>query len=72
MPPRMKKGNKKMTGYEIKYTYEGKQYSTYERAQKDQNGRPPKKDQFFKQVLDRIESLVSAGAVVTDLVEFTY
>lgn len=59
-----------MIGYEIQYKYEGKQYSTYEHPQKDQQGQPPKKEQFLKQVLNRIESLVSAGAVITDLIEY--
>lgn len=53
-----------MKAYEIKYKYEGKEHSTIEQPHKGWEG------QFFKQVLDRIESLVSAGAIITGIIEY--
>lgn len=50
-----------MTAYEISYTYNGKQYTTVEQSTKGWEG------MFLQQVLNRIESLVVAGAVITDL-----
>lgn len=51
-----------MAAYEIKYKApNGKKCTTIERPTKGWE------DQFLQQVLNRIESLVMAGAVVTDL-----
>ena len=50
-----------MKAYEIEYEINGKRYTTVERPEK---GWEP---QFLQKVLNRIESLVMAGAVVTDL-----
>lgn len=47
--------------YEIKYEYEGKEYTTVEQPHKGWEG------DFLQNVLNRIESLTVAGAVVTDL-----
>lgn len=50
-----------MSAYEIFYTYEGKQYSTVERSTKGWE------THFLQNVVNCIESLVMAGAVITDL-----
>lgn len=50
-----------MSAYEIFYIYEGKKYSVVERSTKGWES------QFQQNVINRIESLVSSGAVITDL-----
>lgn len=55
-----------MKHYEINYEYEGKQYTTTEQSNHD------KKDEFYKRVLNRIESIVSAGAIITNVIEIEY
>jgi len=50
-----------MKAYEIEYTYNGKRYTVVEQPI---NGW---ESQFLQQVLNRIESIVDAGAVVTAL-----
>lgn len=60
-----KKGSKKMKIYEIKYTYNGKEYEVVEQPTKGWES------QFLQKVINRIESLVNAGAVVTSIVEMT-
>lgn len=57
-----------MRYYEIEYKVNGQTYTTIERPTMD-NGKREKKDEFLKKVLNRIESLVMAGAVVTNLTE---
>jgi hypothetical protein len=49
--------------YEITYTYEGKCHTTIEQPTKGWEG------QFLKKVLNRIESLVMSGAIITDVKE---
>jgi hypothetical protein len=58
------KGEKKMKRYEIKYKYDGKQFSVIEQPHKGWES------QFLQQVLNRIESLVKAGAVITDITSY--
>jgi hypothetical protein len=50
-----------MKAYEISYTFNGKQYTTVERPTKGWES------MFLQNVLNRIESLVMAGAIITDL-----
>lgn len=50
-----------MKVYEIDYIYEGKKHTTVEQSKKGWE------EQFPQQVLNAIESLVNAGAVITDL-----
>lgn len=52
-----------MKAYKIEYEINGKRYTVVEQPIK---GWEP---QFLQQVLNRIESIVSAGAVVTALTE---
>ena len=52
-----------MKAYEIEYNFNGKRYTVVEHPTKGWEG------QFLQQVLNRIESIVSAGAVVTKLNE---
>lgn len=59
-----------MRTYEITYTYDGKEYTVYEQAQKDEKSLPEKTSKFLQRVLNRIESIVNAGAVVTDITEY--
>lgn len=58
-----------MKRYEIKYKYDGKNFSVIENSNKGSEP-PMKKDQFLQQVLNRIESLVKAGAVITDITSY--
>lgn len=58
--PKAQKGNI-MKRYEIKYEYEGKQYTTVEQPTKGWE------EQFLQNVLNRIESLTQAGAKIIDL-----
>lgn len=53
-----------MKRYEITYMYDGKKHSIIEQPQKGFEG------QFLQQVLNRIESLVSAGAIIVDMVAY--
>ena len=53
-----------MKRYEITYKYDGKQHTIIEHPQKGFEG------QFLEQVLNRIESLVNAGAVIVDMVAY--
>ena len=55
--------------YEITYKYDGKEHTTIEQPQKDGGIHPEKKSQYLYRVLNRIESLVQAGAVITDVKE---
>lgn len=57
------KGAGTMTAYVIEYKFEGKHHATIEMTQKGHE------EQFPQQVLNRIESIVNAGAVVTALHE---
>ena len=50
--------------YEIEYEYEGKTYSIVEQPYPR-----CRKDEFFQQVLSRIESLTLAGAKITEVVQ---
>lgn len=50
--------------YEIKYEYEGKQYTTIEQSEKGWEG------QFLQKVLNRIESLTEAGAKIIGVVGY--
>lgn len=52
-----------MKAYEIEYQVNGKRYTVVEQPMKGWEG------QFLQQVLNRIESIVNAGAVVTALNE---
>ena len=52
-----------MRAYEITYKVNGKQYTTVEQPTKGWEG------QFLQKVLNRIESITNAGAVVTDVCE---
>lgn len=52
-----------MKAYEIEYKYNGKRYSVVVQPTKGWES------QFLQKVLNHIESLVNAGAVVTDLKE---
>lgn len=52
-----------MKHYEITYIYEGQKYATDVFPQKGWEA------QYHKNVLDKIESLVSAGAVIIDIIE---
>lgn len=52
-----------MKAYEIEYKINGKRYTVVEHPSKGWEG------QFLQQVLNRIESIVNAGAVVTALKE---
>lgn len=52
-----------MMAYEIEYMVNGKRYTVVEQPTKGWEG------QFLQQVLNRIESIVHAGAVVTALKE---
>lgn len=58
-----------MKYYVIDYKVNGKPYRTIEQVSR-KDGKVEKKSEFFKRVLDRIESLVMAGAVVTNLTEY--
>lgn len=55
--------------YQIKYEFDGKQYETHELPARDLSGRLERKDDFYKKVLNRIESITHAGGVVLDLIE---
>ena len=50
---------------EITYEYDGKEYTTVERPEKGWE------EQFPQQVLNRIESIVNAGAVITGFIQYT-
>ena len=50
-----------MKAYEIEYKINGKRYTVVEQPTKGWES------QFLQKVLNRIESLVMAGAVITDL-----
>lgn len=52
-----------MKAYEIEYKINGKRYTVVEQPTKGWES------QFLQKVLNRIESLVNAGAVVTGLAE---
>ncbi len=54
-----------MKRYEIKYEYEGKQYSTVEQPTKGWE------EQFLQKVLNCIESLTRAGAKIIDVVGYS-
>lgn len=54
-----------MKRYEIKYEFDGKQYTTVEQPTKGWEG------QFLQEVLNRIESLTSAGATIIDVVGYS-
>ena len=53
-----------LTYYEIEYTFNGKKYETIERPSKGWES------QFYKKVLNRIESLANAGAKITRITEY--
>lgn len=53
-----------MKRYEIKYEFEGKQYTTFEQPTKG------REEQFSQQVLNRIESLTQAGAKIIEVVGY--
>lgn len=59
-----------MRMYKITYTYDGEEHTVYEQAQKDEKSLPEKTSNFLQRVLNRIESIVNAGAVVTDITEY--
>ena len=58
-----------MRCYEITYKFDGETYNVYEFSKSSFDGRVFRKDEFYKNVLNRIESLVSAGAVILDVIE---
>ena len=58
-----KKGETNMKAYEIEYKIDGKCYTCVECPTKGWES------QFLQNVLNRIESIVNAGAVVTRLTE---
>ncbi len=58
-----------MRFYEIKYKVNGKECTAVEQSATE-SGKIERKEQFLQRVLNRIESLVSAGAVITDLAEY--
>lgn len=53
-----------MNGCQIEYTVNGKQYTVVEYPKKGWES------QFLQQVLNRLESLIDSGAVVTELIRF--
>ena len=57
-----------MRYYEIEYKVNGKAFTTVE-IPTTNDGKRETKDKFLQKVLNRIESLVMAGAVVTNLTE---
>lgn len=58
-----------MRYYEIEYKVNGKTFTTVE-IPTTNDGKREMKDKFLQKVLNRIESLVMAGAVVTNLTEY--
>lgn len=52
--------------YTIHYTYNGKGYATDEIQRKESDG------EFAQRVLNRIESLTIAGAIITDVISSKY
>ena len=62
------KVRKNMRYYEIEYKVNGKTFTTVEMPTTN-DGKRETKDKFLQKVLNRIESLVMAGAVVTNLTE---
>ena len=57
-----------MRYYEIEYKVDGMKHSSIVMPFTD-GGKREKKDEYLQKVLNRIESLVMAGAVVTNLTE---
>ena len=54
-----------MKRYEITYKYNGEQHTIIEQPSKGWES------QFLQQVLNRVESLVNAGAIIVDMVEYS-
>lgn len=53
-----------MSRYEIRYQYEGKEYSVIEQPQKGWE------EQFLQNVLDRIESITNAGGMIVEVTAY--